>query len=133
MKHERRLRKAEKSSKDRERRGIIEGKGCMHARRCCIGRECGVSECMHARRWCCITTACATRMSDAAAVPTAAVGFIRSSVPLHAKDDKRSRGETGETGDGEERERRGREERERGGGMRTMLDCPAAGTCCSHA
>lgn len=67
---------------------------------------------MHARR-CCITTACATRMSDAAAVPTAAVGFIRSSVPLHAKDDKRSRGETGETGetgDGEERERRGREE-----------------------
>lgn len=52
-------------------------------------------------------------MSDAAAVPTAAVGFIRSSVPLHAKDDKRSRGETGETGetgDGEERERRGREE-----------------------
>lgn len=88
---------------------------------------------MHARRWCCITTACATRMSDAAAVPTAAVGYIRSSVPLHAKDDKRSRGETGETGDGEERKRRGREERERGGGMRTMLDCPAAGTCCSHA
>lgn len=48
-------------------------------------------------------------MSDAAAVSTAAVASIRSSVPLHAKDDKRSRGETGATGEREERKRRGRE------------------------
>lgn len=63
---------------------------------------------MHARR-CCITTACATRMSDAAAVPTAAAVFIRSSVPLHAKDDK-SREERRER---REMERRGSGEGER--------------------
>lgn len=79
---------------------------------------------MHARLFC-ITTACATRMSDAAAVPTVAVAFIRSSVQLHAKDDKRREMKRRWRGEGEERER--------GGGMRTMLECPAAGTCCSHA